>query len=57
VAFPVLGKTLRKWSKKFRPFVTAFGPLVKQPFSRAPGMGYLLSMTIQMSVRDIDLRR
>ena len=44
-------------SKKFRHFVTDFGPLVKQPFSRPPGIGYFLSMTMQMSGRDIDPRR
>jgi hypothetical protein len=44
-------------SKKFRPFVTEFGRVVKQPFSAAPRMGYFLSMTMQMSRRDIDPRR
>jgi hypothetical protein len=50
-------KTRRQWSKKFRPFVTDFGPLVKQTFLRVPWMGYFLSMTMQMSGRDIDPRR
>jgi hypothetical protein len=37
--------------------VTVFGLFVKQPFSRAPRMGYFLSMTMQMSGRDIAPRR
>jgi hypothetical protein len=38
------GKIGGEWSKKFHPLVTDFGRFVKQPFSRARRMGYLMTM-------------
>lgn len=42
-------------SEKFRPFVNAFGRLVKQPFTPPAWMGYLLSMTMK-EARDFVFR-